>query len=281
MKALRKQGFGQQHSLLDYRKGMPNFGVGVHCGYLVVYYRLEFALFSVGISSIMEGVECLNLISSSTGSRGWLRKMQPLRIVRSAKALEIMLNCVQHEAYDVRPVDRVRQDPRHQEERIELSFKLIGTCIQNQVGIADPTRPKLWFEYAPRKYVYAGVHGLVQKASYRKRMRLKIGGQVYKGASDRYWQRHLRSTWMLHCAMITEGFDLKNDPDLRDVTLRRTQSLDGNAFSNYFTSQAYEDGVRFDHYHAELGNEWRILLRSIDFKCLPAEPNEALTSVAW
>ena len=253
----------------------------MHRGHLVVYYQLEFALRSVGMPAIMEGVECLSLITSAAGSRGWLRKMRPLRVVRSSKALEIVLACKQHKAYDVRPADRVRQQPRDQEERLERSFQLIRACIAGEVGLADPTRPKLWFEYAHQKYIYAGVHGLVQKASYRERLRLKVGGQVYKGAADLYCQRHMRSTWLLHCALVTEGFDMKDDPDLQDVTLRRTQSLDGNAFSRNFTQQAYEDGVRFDHYRAELGSEWRIRLRSIDFKCLPAEPDEALTSLAW
>jgi hypothetical protein len=44
----------------------------------------------------------------------------------------------------------------------------------------------------------------------------------------------MRSTWLLRCAQVTEGFDMKDDPDLQDVTLRRRQSLDGNAF-RYFT----------------------------------------------
>jgi hypothetical protein len=35
-----------------------------------------------------------------------------------------------------------------------------------------------------------------------------------------YWQRHLRSTMMLHLIMITEGFEKKKDDALQDVSLK-------------------------------------------------------------
>ena len=79
----------------------------------------------------------------------------------------------------------------------------------------------MWFEYAPLRYIYVGVHGLFRKvADYKARCRLKVGGQTYKGDPKMYWQRHLRSTMMLHLIMITEGFEKKKDDALQDVSLK-------------------------------------------------------------
>ena len=39
---------------------------------------------------------------------------------------------------------------------------------------------------------------------------------MYYGQPEHYCKRHMRSTWLVHLVMISEGFDLKNDADLRD-----------------------------------------------------------------
>ena len=79
---------------------MPEFGIGVYRKHLVVYYQLDFAL-KVGIENIIEGVECLHQLTTNAASRGWLQKMRVIRVVRSSKALEIVLDCIQHDAQAV------------------------------------------------------------------------------------------------------------------------------------------------------------------------------------
>ena len=90
-------------------------------------------------------MECVNDIAEGAGSRSWIAKMKVTRVVRSSKALELVLSRTVQEGYSVRPVYGVIQDDRHQCARIERSFELINICIRNKVGIADITRPGFWF----------------------------------------------------------------------------------------------------------------------------------------
>ena len=153
--------------------------------------------------------------------------MLPIRIVRSKRGLEIKLACKVKEWHVVRSSNLVVPGldtliQRHYSARISQSFSLIKTAIDNEIGIADITMPPFWIEYAPQKYIYVGVHGLFWADDYYSRCRLRVGGQIYNGNPDKHWYRHLRSTWLIHLIMITEGFEKKKDRDLQDVTLETT-----------------------------------------------------------
>ena len=75
-------------------------------GHLVVYYGLSCVL-EIGLDNIISGVECVNDIAEGAGSRSWIGKMKVTRVVRSSKALELVLSRTVQEGYSVRPVNRV------------------------------------------------------------------------------------------------------------------------------------------------------------------------------
>ena len=60
---LRTQGFKHQHALLKNLKGRPEFGVGVHKGHLVVYFKIDLFL-KIGLDKIVEGVLCMKKIAN-------------------------------------------------------------------------------------------------------------------------------------------------------------------------------------------------------------------------
>ena len=107
----------------------------------------------------------------------------PQRVVRSRKGIEIVLNCkVKPETgHLIRSSNRTRPEEtvpieRYHVSRMYRSFELIQGLISAEIGIEDITRPGLWFEYAPLRYIYVGVHGLFRKvADYKARCRLKVG----------------------------------------------------------------------------------------------------------
>ncbi len=151
--------------------------------------------------------------------------------------------------------------------------------IEAEIGIADITRPGLWFEYAPLKHIYVGMHGLFRKLEdCSARCRLKVGGQTYEEDLQMYWRRHMRSTMLIHVIIITESFDKKKEGALQDVSLKQTQCLDATGWSHYLRSQPWQDGVKFNHGKSDDDISHKLhLLELIDFWKLEDSKERALT----
>ena len=157
---LRTQGFKHQHALLKNLKGRPEFGVGVHKGHLVVHFKIDLFL-KIGLDKIVEGVLCMKKIANQAPKCSGLKKMLPVRVVRSRSLLEIRLSCKVKKGHVVRSSNFVGPGPdtpieRHYVARIGQSFDLIKTAIDNGIGIADISRPLYCSSTLPRSTFTSG-----------------------------------------------------------------------------------------------------------------------------